>query len=91
MCFTLRVYAYLVVIMDTQYYNGKVHAYDDIPITQILHMIGRANRPLLDQDGECYSRTICLVTMFIFSKMCTHVSIVEERVLQEVLIRAIAS
>jgi len=43
------VRAYLVVIMDTQTYNGKVHAYEDVPITHVLHMVGLANRPQHDQ------------------------------------------
>lgn len=51
MCMALRLSAYLVVVMDTQFYNGKIHAYEDVPITSILHMIGLANRPRLDQDG----------------------------------------
>ncbi len=50
----LRVSAYLVVIMDTQTYNGKLHAYEDYPITDVLQMVGKANRPALDDDG-----TIC--------------------------------
>ena len=36
--------SHLVVIMDTQYYNGKLHAYHDYPVTDILQMVGRANR-----------------------------------------------
>ena len=43
------VRAYLVIIMDTQTYNGKVHAYEDVPITHVLHMVGLANRPQHDQ------------------------------------------
>ena len=31
--------------MDCQYYNGKLHTYHDSPITDILQMVGRANRP----------------------------------------------
>ena len=32
--------------MDTQFYNGKQHAYHDYPVTDILQMLGRANRLL---------------------------------------------
>jgi len=45
--------AHLVVIMDTQTYNGKMLAYQDYPITDVLQMIGRANRPLTQVDGKC--------------------------------------
>jgi len=48
----LNLSAHLVVVMDTQYYNGKIHAYEDYPVTDVLQMIGRANRPLLDDDGK---------------------------------------
>lgn len=43
--------AYVVVIMDTQFYNGQCHAYEDYPVADILHMVGLANRPAHDQDG----------------------------------------
>merc|ERR1739844_812915 len=44
---------HMVVIMDTQYYNGKLHAYHDYPVTDILQMVGRANRPTEDTDAKC--------------------------------------
>ncbi|ESN94050.1 hypothetical protein HELRODRAFT_102998 [Helobdella robusta] len=52
LAWSLSVSAYLVIVMDTQCYNGKIHAYEDYPVTEILQMIGRANRPLLDDDGK---------------------------------------
>ena len=30
--------AHLVIVMDTQFYNGKLHAYHDYPVTDILQM-----------------------------------------------------
>lgn len=51
--FNLTVAAYLVIIMDTQVYNGKNHTYEDYPITSVLQMMGRANRPLKDEDSKC--------------------------------------
>ncbi|GBP96191.1 Putative U5 small nuclear ribonucleoprotein 200 kDa helicase [Eumeta japonica] len=39
--------------MDTQFYNGKNHSYEDYPITDVLQMIGRANRPIEDADAKC--------------------------------------
>ncbi|XP_072387732.1 U5 small nuclear ribonucleoprotein 200 kDa helicase [Diabrotica undecimpunctata] len=49
----VNIFSHLVVIMDTQYYNGKVHAYEDYPVTDVLQMVGRANRPLEDDDAKC--------------------------------------
>lgn len=48
----LSLSAHLVVVMDSQYYNGKVHAYEDYPITDVLQMVGHANRPILDDEGQ---------------------------------------
>ncbi|XP_053694664.1 U5 small nuclear ribonucleoprotein 200 kDa helicase [Sabethes cyaneus] len=53
LCWGLNITAYLVVIMDTQFYNGKSHSYDDYPITDVMQMVGRANRPLEDDDAKC--------------------------------------
>ncbi|XP_067928050.1 U5 small nuclear ribonucleoprotein 200 kDa helicase-like [Watersipora subatra] len=44
--------AYLVVVMDTQFYNGKVHAYEDYPIAEVLQMIGQANLPGREEEGK---------------------------------------
>jgi len=44
--------AQLVVLMDTQYYDGREHRYVDIPITDVMQMMGRASRPLIDQSGK---------------------------------------
>ena len=35
---TLTLSAHLVIVMDTQFYNGKLHAYHDYPVTDILQM-----------------------------------------------------
>ncbi|XP_061404387.1 U5 small nuclear ribonucleoprotein 200 kDa helicase [Lethenteron reissneri] len=53
LCWGMKVAAHLVVVMDTQHYNGKIHAYVDYPIFDVLQMVGRANRPLVDDDGKC--------------------------------------
>ncbi|KAM9313363.1 U5 small nuclear ribonucleoprotein 200 kDa helicase [Gastrophryne carolinensis] len=53
LCWGLNIAAHLVIIMDTQYYNGKIHAYVDYPIYDVLQMVGYANRPLLDDEGRC--------------------------------------
>lgn len=53
LCWRLNVSAYLVIIMDTQFYNGKSHSFEDYPITDVLQMVGRANRPLDEPDAKC--------------------------------------
>ncbi|GLV40316.1 Brr2 U5 snRNP complex subunit [Carabus blaptoides fortunei] len=53
LCWGVNISAHLVIIMDTQFYNGKIHAYEDYPITDVLQMVGRANRPLEDDDAKC--------------------------------------
>ncbi|CAH1101603.1 unnamed protein product [Psylliodes chrysocephalus] len=53
LCWAVNIFSHLVIIMDTQFYNGKIHAYEDYPITDVLQMVGRANRPLEDDDAKC--------------------------------------
>uniref|UniRef100_A0A1A9WJB5 U5 small nuclear ribonucleoprotein 200 kDa helicase n=1 Tax=Glossina brevipalpis TaxID=37001 RepID=A0A1A9WJB5_9MUSC len=43
--------AHLVVIKGTEYFDGKVKKYVDMPITDILQMMGRAGRPQFDNEG----------------------------------------
>ncbi|XP_021913277.1 activating signal cointegrator 1 complex subunit 3 isoform X2 [Zootermopsis nevadensis] len=43
--------AHLVVIKGTEYYDGKTHRYVDMPITDVLQMMGRAGRPQFDDSG----------------------------------------
>lgn len=35
-------------------FSGKIHAYEDYPITDVLQMVGRANRPTEDEDAKCF-------------------------------------
>jgi pre-mRNA-splicing helicase BRR2 len=37
--------AHLVVIVGTESYDGREHKYVDYPVADVLHMMGRANRP----------------------------------------------
>lgn len=53
LCWTVNIFAHLVIIMDLQFYNGKTHTYEDYPIYDVLQMVGRANRPLEDDDAKC--------------------------------------
>lgn len=43
--------AHLVVIKGTEYYDGKQRRYVDMPITDVLQMMGRAGRPQFDENG----------------------------------------
>ncbi|XP_026331439.1 activating signal cointegrator 1 complex subunit 3 [Hyposmocoma kahamanoa] len=43
--------AHLVVIKGTEYYDGKQKRYVDMPITDVLQMMGRAGRPQYDYMG----------------------------------------
>lgn len=52
LCWSLQLESYLTIIMDTQYYNGQEHTYEDYPISDMLQMCGRANRPLADNDSK---------------------------------------
>lgn len=52
-CWGMDMDAHLVVIMGTQYYDGRDHRYVDYTISEVLQMIGRASRPLVDDSGKC--------------------------------------
>ncbi|XP_041983109.1 activating signal cointegrator 1 complex subunit 3 isoform X1 [Aricia agestis] len=43
--------AHLVVIKGTEYFDGKKKRYVDMPITDVLQMMGRAGRPQYDNEG----------------------------------------
>ncbi|KAH8295111.1 hypothetical protein KR018_007271 [Drosophila ironensis] len=43
--------AHLVVIKGTEYFDGKAKKYVDMPITDVLQMMGRAGRPQFDNEG----------------------------------------
>eukprot|EP00457_Paulinella_chromatophora_P000104 gb/GEZN01000104.1/.p1 GENE.gb/GEZN01000104.1/~~gb/GEZN01000104.1/.p1 ORF type:complete len:2168 (+),score=390.44 gb/GEZN01000104.1/:405-6908(+) len=53
LCWGLPMNAHLVVLMGTQTYDGREHRYVDMPITDVIQMMGRACRPLLDTNGKC--------------------------------------
>merc|ERR1719341_1360105 len=42
---------HLVVVKGTEFYDGKLKRYVDMPITDVLQMIGRAGRPQYDDQG----------------------------------------
>jgi pre-mRNA-splicing helicase BRR2 len=53
LCWSMSPAAHLVVIADTQSFNGRVHAYEEYAVTDVLEMIGKANRPGVDEDAKC--------------------------------------
>ncbi|KAH7681139.1 RNA helicase protein [Dioscorea alata] len=53
MCWGISMPAHLVVVMGTQYYDGRENAHTDYPITDLLQMMGHASRPLKDNSGKC--------------------------------------
>ncbi|KTW26222.1 ATP-dependent RNA helicase BRR2 [Pneumocystis jirovecii RU7] len=47
--YSVGVTAHMVVVMGTQYFEGREHRYIDYPISEILQMLGYAYQP--NQDG----------------------------------------
>ncbi|BFG26572.1 hypothetical protein CerSpe_128460 [Prunus speciosa] len=39
--------------MGTQYYDSRENVHTDYHVTELLQMMGHANRPLLDDSGKC--------------------------------------
>ncbi|KAI4125089.1 MAG: hypothetical protein LQ338_004476 [Usnochroma carphineum] len=44
-CWEINLTAHLVIIMGTQFFEGREHRYIDYPISEILQMFGKATRP----------------------------------------------
>ncbi|KAJ5660322.1 hypothetical protein N7507_006773 [Penicillium longicatenatum] len=51
-CWELEVTAHLVIVMNTQFFDGREHRYIDYPISEILQMFGKASRPGQDKIGR---------------------------------------
>jgi pre-mRNA-splicing helicase BRR2 len=51
-CWELDCTAHLVIVMGTQYYEGREHRYVDYPLSEVLQMFGKASRPLEDKLGR---------------------------------------
>ena len=52
MCWGLRLKSQLAVILDTQFFDGKEHRYVDYGTSDVLQMLGAANRPLIDESSK---------------------------------------
>ena len=51
-CWEIDCTAHLVIVMGTQFYEGREHRYIDYPINEILQMFGKASRPLEDNSSK---------------------------------------
>ncbi|KAL9038694.1 MAG: hypothetical protein Q9214_005178 [Letrouitia sp. 1 TL-2023] len=51
-CWEINLSAHLVIVMGSQFYEGREHRYIDYPISEVLQMFGRANRPQFDRLGK---------------------------------------
>ncbi|MCJ1375804.1 DEIH-box ATPase [Loxospora ochrophaea] len=51
-CWELDCAAYLVIVMNTQFFEGREHRYIDYPVSEILQMFGKACRPLEDKSSR---------------------------------------
>ncbi|CAI9780752.1 unnamed protein product [Fraxinus pennsylvanica] len=53
MCWGVPLSAHVVVVMGTQYYDGRENAHIEYSVTDLLQMMGHASRPLVDNCGKC--------------------------------------
>ncbi|THX86959.1 Sec63-domain-containing protein [Aureobasidium pullulans] len=44
--------AHMVIVMGTQFFEGREHRYIDYPISEILQMLGKAGRPMEDKKAR---------------------------------------
>lgn len=51
-CWEIDFTAHVVVIMGTQFFEGREHRYIDYPISEVLQMLGKASRPSQDKFGK---------------------------------------
>ncbi|KAK5134339.1 hypothetical protein LTR08_006519 [Meristemomyces frigidus] len=56
-CWEIQSVAHLVVVMGTQFFEGREHRYIDYPISEVLQMFGKAGRPM--QDKDCRGVLMC--------------------------------
>ncbi|KAK3066782.1 Pre-mRNA-splicing helicase BRR2, partial [Teratosphaeriaceae sp. CCFEE 6253] len=56
-CYEVQATAHLVVIMGTQFFDGREHRYLDYPIAEVLQMMGHAGRP--GEDKDCRGVLMC--------------------------------
>lgn len=73
MAWSLKVRAHSIIVMDTQWYDGRVHAWDDYPVVDVLRMVGRAGRPDIDDDAKavllCHSSRKDMLKRFVYEPL----------------------
>ncbi len=52
LCWGMDDESHLVVVAGTSHYNGREQRYTEYPIADMLQMLGRASRPLIDASGK---------------------------------------
>lgn len=52
LCWGMTMSAHLVVVMGTQFFDGREHRYVDCAMTDVIQMVGRASRPQVDSIGK---------------------------------------
>ncbi|PVU91812.1 hypothetical protein BB559_003962 [Furculomyces boomerangus] len=64
--------AHLVIVKGTEYFDAKSHGYKDMPMTDVLQMIGRAGRPQFDSFATAvvyvYEPKFFYYKKFLFAK-----------------------
>ena len=48
-CWGINLSCHMVIVMGTQFFEGKEHRYADYPITDVLQMMGRACQKFVKQ------------------------------------------
>ncbi|RMY74401.1 hypothetical protein D0863_03266 [Hortaea werneckii] len=56
-CWEVQSVAHLVVVMGTQFFEGREHRYIDYPVSEVLQMFGHAGRQ--GQDKDCRGVLMC--------------------------------
>jgi pre-mRNA-splicing helicase BRR2 len=51
-CWELDCTAHLVIVMGTQFFEGREHRYVDYPLSEVLQMFGKATRPMVDKISK---------------------------------------
>ncbi|PUU75908.1 hypothetical protein B9Z19DRAFT_1130522 [Tuber borchii] len=53
----LNTTAYMVIVMSTQFFEGREHRYVDYPLSEVLQMLGKTSRPAEDKFGKAVLMT----------------------------------
>jgi len=53
LCWKVKERAHMVIIMGTETYDGRERRYVDYPISDLIHMMGKASRQDQDSSGTC--------------------------------------